>query len=468
MAWGHFLVGSWPDVTATPTGTVIVRVETNAAGTGTVICEEDGAELWRRTVATGLRPKFTRIASDPVTGEVRAVVSVAIAGNLDRAVVVSEAAETDLSINLFGLNPVAMEYDGGDFVVYLCTSKFLYTRYPLAGAPASMANPFTTTGTVLGIRDVVSGTLSWDADEANPGEYAFITIGTTAFYHYRTRGSITVGQQKGPPETPEGIIASPDGTSVSTVMNFRAFMPTFATASAGIFNGKTVIVARCATVNGNQNVALFAGPPWPDLVTVTTGGGASLAQLAGVYKHPVIDKATGRMTEPWYRTLRALFTQAVAPIDLSSTRVVGMLDAENGGTGTTDGLNFIIDQIGAITDLTGDVTASGPGVAAATIPPETVTYAKMQHVSAASRLLGRGSAAGAGDVEELTLGSNLAFAGTVLNATAGSELTLLTADPGAPSDDTWWLKRSASSPYDIVLSVRISGATTDIPIAVVP
>jgi hypothetical protein len=43
-----------------------------------------------------------------------------------------------------------------------------------------------------------------------------------------------------------------------------------------------------------------------------------------------------------------------------------------------------------------------------------VTYAKIQDVSAASRLLGRGSAAGAGDVEELTLAPGLSLLATIL------------------------------------------------------
>lgn len=50
---------------------------------------------------------------------------------------------------------------------------------------------------------------------------------------------------------------------------------------------------------------------------------------------------------------------------------------------------------------------------------DLVTYAKMQNVSAATRLLGRGSAGGAGDVEEITLGGNLSMTGTVLNAVGG-------------------------------------------------
>lgn len=71
----------------------------------------------------------------------------------------------------------------------------------------------------------------------------------------------------------------------------------------------------------------------------------------------------------------------------------------------------------------GDITVSGTG-ATWTIDDNVVTYAKQQNVSAASRLLGRGSAGGAGDPEEITLGANISMTGTVLNVSTG------TATPG--------------------------------------
>lgn len=67
--------------------------------------------------------------------------------------------------------------------------------------------------------------------------------------------------------------------------------------------------------------------------------------------------------------------------------------------------------------LSGDVTASA-GSDATTIANDSVTYAKMQNVSAATRLLGRGDS-GSGDVQEITLGTNLTMSGTTLNASGG-------------------------------------------------
>lgn len=44
-----------------------------------------------------------------------------------------------------------------------------------------------------------------------------------------------------------------------------------------------------------------------------------------------------------------------------------------------------------------------------------------------------------------------------------SILTLLTADPASPIDDTWWMVRTGTSPaMQVTLKVRISGVTYEV------
>lgn len=84
--------------------------------------------------------------------------------------------------------------------------------------------------------------------------------------------------------------------------------------------------------------------------------------------------------------------------------------------------------------LTGDVTASA-GSNTTTIANDAVTYAKMQNVSAAARILGRGSAS-SGDPQELTVGLGLEIGATSVNALAASETVAGVAEIATAAETT--------------------------------
>lgn len=105
----------------------------------------------------------------------------------------------------------------------------------------------------------------------------------------------------------------------------------------------------------------------------------------------------------------------------------------------------------------------GSGVTTLTIDNQAVTYSKMQNISAASKLLGRGSAAGAGSPQEITLGTGLSMSGTTLSVTGA---TVADSDYGDIAVSfgglNWFIDQSAVT-YDKIQDMnhtRILGRKT--------
>ena len=115
-------------------------------------------------------------------------------------------------------------------------------------------------------------------------------------------------------------------------------------------------------------------------------------------------------------------------------------------------------------------------VATGQIANAAVTYAKIQDVSAASKLLGRGSAAGSGDTEEITLGTGLSMSGTTLSS-SGSGTTInfnrQTADATVASttlinihaDLGWSAAASTNYAFRCVLSYSTASAAVGMALA---
>lgn len=116
-------------------------------------------------------------------------------------------------------------------------------------------------------------------------------------------------------------------------------------------------------------------------------------------------------------------TATTTPVITMKTSITGLLKGNGtaisaatagvdypSGTGSCSGANTGDQTI----TLTSDVTGTGTGSFATTIAAGVVTYAKMQNISASSRLLSR-ITAGAGSPEEATISQALDFVGSAAN-----------------------------------------------------
>ncbi len=279
-----------------------------------------------------------------------------------------------------------------------------------AGAATVHAIPAQFVGTSQGFLDLnADGTPIWTDSRRTT------TVKGLPLVYPVTRAGYWIGQGGGTLSAQICGVA-PNGRYF-TLYQGNAYEPHLALSASG------TLYWASRTLEAGAQFGSF--PPLPAFQGSTQGGSTgaadALAALGDTNLYPpvrqTVDERGGLMTKEWQR-----WTQEVSGVAAQALATANDV-LQSGGvpdvTGVPPGAGTSSIQ------LTGDVTG-GPSLSpvATTIAPHVVTYAKIQNVSAASRVLGRGSSAGAGTVQELTLGTGLIMTGTVLSSNAGGYVPL--------------------------------------------
>ncbi len=191
--------------------------------------------------------------------------------------------------------------------------------------------------------------------------------------------------------------------------------PTISLPAAITLTGKTLTGGTLSGPTISSPTGLTKSDVGLGNVDNTADSAKSIAttQLTGTLQTAQFPSQTGDVTNTAGSLSTTIANDAVTFAkmqNIATDRLIGRDTASSGDPeeiSVGGGLEFSGSGSIQRSALTGDVTASA-GSGSTTIANDAVTYAKMQNVSATSRVLGR-KTSGAGDVEELTLSEILDF-----------------------------------------------------------
>ncbi len=316
---------------------------------------------------------------------------------------------------LFAAASTAMAYArNGDTSVGLVFG-YLGARYDESTLIAGDTYTCTASTTVYMVVDKSNGAVSfntastdWD-DHTNFGQAYLITAGTTSLTYLDCRGSPNPYGILGAGGAPVGAPGSGDVVGPSSAANNH--LAVFDGTSGKLI--KDGGAAPSGTNTGDETAASIAA---------IVHAASSKSPPVDADEIPIADSAASyALKKLTWSNLKAGIWSALGALIAAGTTKATPVDgdllplSDSAASSATKYLSWLnvkatlktyFDTLyaatgsGGITALTSDVTASGSGSVAATIANDAVTYAKMQNVSAADKILGR-STSGSGDVEEI-------------------------------------------------------------------
>lgn len=304
----------------------------------------------------------------------------------------------------------------------------------------------------------------------DPRRKAWNFVGATAVYNTSTQmWDITTGGGGGSGHTiqDEGVsltqrstmdFVGPNVTVTDTGSKTQISIPAISLAGSGVTG--TLTVARGGTGLGAlgtalQSLRVNAGAtaleyytPSAGLTAPTNPGDDTKVAVASAGNLTYAFIGNTQIAAGALIALSKLATQAALSVVANGTNASAVPTAIAGAADEV----LRVNTAGTALDF-GTIATGG-------IADDAVTYAKLQNVSAASRVLGRGSAAGAGNCEELTCGVGVRVNATAIELTAalapmatlGTALQQLRVNAGATALEYF-------SPANLVVGTNLTDAS---------